>query len=647
MKKFTLILAALLCAFVAKADVTPIYDADTYPSFTLGDAVETADGIVDGYYVLYNVGQSKYVYDAGSSNYLTFAAETSKETVCKISTNGSTDDNGNKLYTIQFYNGYHLNFNSNGSGLYANLEEAQYYYKFVDKISTLGGWNIVNSRTTSFVQSLGYNEKDGVELVFGRGGGSWADKKTGAWKLYPVTLSTSQSVTVTYELYYNEDPETLAASQSVTVPEGASAAENTPFADAVMNATYDPETITSDVTTVVVKGDKNYAAELKAAVNAYFTTSVGGGYFTMTQDYYDANYETYNGYITSGCTKDQYEAMVADVLANLNVPATGYYRMKSFGSSAYYVYYNGTTSNQTGAAVGSGVSTDPSSVLYFEKNDDGTYNISINDQYIQACTGNVQNELGETAEPYTIALGAKGVPGVVCLTSENASSTDGYNYLNCSAGTQGLVGYLAGANNNNSYWTIEDAAETTVELTLTDGGDGNAYATAWMNFPAVVDDAAAVNVISSADEENAYYEAYNQTIPAATPVILKGSAAGTVTATVKAEVETAAPAANLLTGTKKLYAAGELSAYVLAAEDGTIGFYKLSEEASMPANKAYIDSETAGTRNLKLVSADEVTGIQQVTSDKGQVTSIYDLQGRRVNAPENGVFIVNGKKIIK
>jgi len=40
------------------------------------------------------------------------------------------------------------------------------------------------------------------------------------------------------------------------------------------------------------------------------------------------------------------------------------------------------------------------------------------------------------------------------------------------------------------------------------------------------------------------------------------------------------------------------------------------------------------------------SGIEQVISDKGQVTSIYDLQGRKLTRLQKGVNIVNGRRVL-
>ncbi|MBR5593667.1 MAG: hypothetical protein IKW46_06290, partial [Bacteroidaceae bacterium] len=39
------------------------------------------------------------------------------------------------------------------------------------------------------------------------------------------------------------------------------------------------------------------------------------------------------------------------------------------------------------------------------------------------------------------------------------------------------------------------------------------------------------------------------------------------------------------------------------------------------------------------------TGIEEVKGENGEVKTIYDLQGRKVEVPSKGLYIINGKKV--
>ena len=63
-----------------------------------------------------------------------------------------------------------------------------------------------------------------------------------------------------------------------------------------------------------------------------------------------------------------------------------------------------------------------------------------------------------------------------------------------------------------------------------------------------------------------------------------------------------------------------------------------------------IPAETAASRNalrLAFDDEDEATGISATLTNSEEVNSaIYDLQGRRVEQPQPGLYIRNGKKVI-
>ena len=83
--------------------------------------------------------------------------------------------------------------------------------------------------------------------------------------------------------------------------------------------------------------------------------------------------------------------------------------------------------------------------------------------------------------------------------------------------------------------------------------------------------------------------------------------------------------------------------YVLNNDTYGVGFYKLQSDGTIGANKAYLTT-AAGAREFFLF--DEATGIEMPTvEDVNADAVVYDLQGRRVQNPTKGLYIVNGKKV--
>ena len=103
---------------------------------------------------------------------------------------------------------------------------------------------------------------------------------------------------------------------------------------------------------------------------------------------------------------------------------------------------------------------------------------------------------------------------------------------------------------------------------------------------------------------------------------------------------------NSLEGTTDVKTPGDNNYYVLSNGANGVGFYKLSNEGSIGVNKAYL-TYIAGAREF--FGFDEATGINATLKDKGETVNekCYDLQGRRVAQPTKGLYIVNGKKVIK
>ena len=158
-------------------------------------------------------------------------------------------------------------------------------------------------------------------------------------------------------------------------------------------------------------------------------------------------------------------------------------------------------------------------------------------------------------------------------------------------------------------------------------------------------------------------------VPEATPVIIK-AVPNTYILNIKAEVEdevdglkihkdtavdggealakeVVEPAENVLKGTfEPIAAAGK---YVLAKPEGEIvGFYKAASGNIAPG-KAYL--EVDADVKAFYFGGDEQTGIKAVDTAKDNVPSndnaIYNLSGQRVSKAMKGIYIVNGKKILK
>lgn len=91
--------------------------------------------------------------------------------------------------------------------------------------------------------------------------------------------------------------------------------------------------------------------------------------------------------------------------------------------------------------------------------------------------------------------------------------------------------------------------------------------------------------------------------------------------------------------------------YLVFGKNGeTAGFYAPSASvASIPANKAYLETSALSAAAIALNFNGTTTGVNTVVlGENGVNAPVFDLSGRRVAAPvKGGVYIQNGKKFIK
>ena len=83
-------------------------------------------------------------------------------------------------------------------------------------------------------------------------------------------------------------------------------------------------------------------------------------------------------------------------------------------------------------------------------------------------------------------------------------------------------------------------------------------------------------------------------------------------------------------------------------ENDQIGFYRRNEDGdafAMPANKAYLAISSTGVKGYSL--NDVVNGIKAVEATETENKAIYNLAGQRVSKMQKGIYVVNGKKMIR
>ena len=211
-------------------------------------------------------------------------------------------------------------------------------------------------------------------------------------------------------------------------------------------------------------------------------------------------------------------------------------------------------------------------------------------------------------------------------------------------------------NSRDTWYGIE---ATGIEVTI--GGTG--YATIYLPFGVILPKGLTAYAVTSVDNEGVVTLEGGHSIPAGQGAILKGAANTTYTLFIDDSVndeagEVSAWSNNCLLGSNMVsYVEGE--GYVLADGTSGVGLYKaeLNKGANGAegtthfqnnGNKAYLKHIVPGARFLSFdfgteTGLDVIKGKEPASSE----SVVYDLSGRRVRNAQKGMYIVNGKKVIK
>ena len=228
--------------------------------------------------------------------------------------------------------------------------------------------------------------------------------------------------------------------------------------------------------------------------------------------------------------------------------------------------------------------------------------------------------------------------------------------------------------NNTNYFGVKPSANMR-------GRDGKYYTTLYVDFPFKIVGDVKAYTIEGVDAKNAqgYYFAKvkelaqkGDTVPAQTAVVLECNSTNPVdNQLLPTGDEKPKTSNNRLCGT---FFGGSING--LTVKDGAgndynvthdnirafnintadsrnpIGFYKVKNNVTnIPGNKAFLvlTSTEAQAKSFVLEFEDGgTTGIETIENSKNSTDDgvYYDLQGRRVENPTRGIYIVNGKKVV-
>lgn len=360
---------------------------------------------------------------------------------------------------------------------------------------------------------------------------------------------------------------------------------------------------------------------------------------------------------------------IKDGYSTLNTPSAGFYRLKN-KATGKYLRGKTLTSWDTGtkAVFADGNNSEAATVIrLYEKDGDEKlymYNQSYGFGWVSTATGGGVAWLTENPNKYVqwyhgnnaSPAGDGELAFAICYgngTGDYAS----HKYKGFYTADTDDDAVIAGEDFtvNAAQWEVE--AATSVTVALHNGGDGKSYATFYAPFDVTFTGATAYTITRGASIEDVGCEAVttaveNNFVPAGTPVVLINedtpSPATSCTATIEGTVSDALSTANILSGTYLAMTVEDSEDLVFGKPaDGDPGFYRFDPEALskvLGANKAYIDrTVAAGIRAFVFDSV--TTGLNKVNLDAAK-ENIYDMQGRRVAKVQNGLYIVNGKKVL-
>lgn len=142
------------------------------------------------------------------------------------------------------------------------------------------------------------------------------------------------------------------------------------------------------------------------------------------------------------------------------------------------------------------------------------------------------------------------------------------------------------------------------------------------------------------------FETIGSVVPANTGVVVYASDDATYS---NVNAVPAAAVASSVSGNALVATTGEEipeGSYILANSTKGVSFYLIGDNRVVAKNKAYLEVPAGSNLNaFRFDFEGDVTGIEALESNTE--ATVFDLQGRRVQGAKSGLYIVNGKKVIR
>ena len=196
------------------------------------------------------------------------------------------------------------------------------------------------------------------------------------------------------------------------------------------------------------------------------------------------------------------------------------------------------------------------------------------------------------------------------------------------------------------YLTLQPVTATVAFANQANGAYWTTYYNSTTGFQ-IDDEEKACAYTATYDAGTLTLHKLGKVIPAETAVIIVGedNTISMTASTAPAERTVGNNLRGVDVGTS-IYSLGNGTLYVLGNKNDHFGFHKFTG-FEMPARRAYLSLDVDPARELDIVFDNDTTALTLVNSEERTENSdVYDLQGRKVNNPGKGLYIVNGKKVV-
>ena len=229
--------------------------------------------------------------------------------------------------------------------------------------------------------------------------------------------------------------------------------------------------------------------------------------------------------------------------------------------------------------------------------------------------------------------------------SEKYSYGDYHAYIVDADGDAELSFNRVNSSTNNYFYGIYAFGERSVSVPCTNGFATYANHDYALDFTGV----SGLTAYTATVEGDVVTFTPATKVPAGTGLLLKGATADVpVIASADAISENIFYAPTTAVASLN-YDQDEYYNYILTSVGGNVGFYRANNN-SVAVGKAYLRiAKSTGARQFTFIGLDnnsETTGIDDVKGVNSDNENFYNLNGQRIVAPQKGLYIVNGKKVV-